>query len=66
MSAREGIVYLKHTDSKGHSYIEAHYCWDVERFLQHSDEAARAEGGSISVATAEDYRRQMLADARKS
>jgi len=64
--SREGIIYLKHTDSKGHSTIEAHECWDVERFLQRSDEAVRAEGGSISVSTAEDYRRQMLSYARKS
>lgn len=58
---KQGTVFMKHTDKKGDSYIEAHMCWQMDRFIQSQRDAAKDAGGSIEVVTEADY----LATKRK-
>lgn len=45
-----GIVYLRHVDKQGSSYVEQHSCWNTGRFISHASDAALKEGGRVEVA----------------
>lgn len=48
--------YLRHTDKRGHSWLQHHRVWDRDAFLESQLNAAAKEGGKIEVVTEKQYR----------
>ena len=51
-----GVIYLRHVDKKGNSYVEEHRCWNAPRFLEAAHDRAMKEGGSVSLVSEDAYR----------
>lgn len=51
-------LYVRYVDSRGNSVIREHRVWDALRFLDAVEAAAQREGGSVSVTSPMEYRKQ--------
>ena len=51
----QGVVFMRHTDKKGSSYVAQHRCWNRGRFIKVQSAAALKEGGRVEIVDEADY-----------